>query len=545
MKLRFILLISTPLIVYALVVMRLYDLQVANGGKYSSRAGSEYAKQQFLKANRGVIYFTDKENNLLPAATNKDFPLIYAVPTAIEDASEAANVLAPILNRPIEELKKIFSKENDSYEVLTRKADPELADKVSALKIKGIYVDDEPGRFYPLKGTASQVLGFVGPKNDVVGDVGKYGLEVYYDELLRGKHGEMVDGTAIRPTPGKELVLTIDSNIQMEAEKVLRNMIGQHSAKSGSIIVEDPKTGKILAMSSFPAFDPNNYGSSPVSMFLNPSIQQIYEPGSVFKVLTMAIGIDAGKITPQTTYVDKGRLKLNGYTIQNYDVKSHGPYGLTTMTNVIEHSINTGAVFAERQIGRDIFTKYLKNFGFGEKTGIDLPGELSGDIRQLNPKSRDVAFATASYGQGVAVTPIELITAMAAIANGGVMMRPYVNASLEPEVIRRVLGADAAKQATEMMISAVDKAGVAKINGYTIAGKTGSAFIPDFKHGGYTDTLIDSYVGFGPTSDPRFIVLIKLDGLDSSQLAALSVVPAFRDLASFILNYYGVEPDRL
>jgi len=545
MKLRFILLISAPLIVYALVIMRLYDLQVASGDKYLARAGSEYATQRFLKANRGVIYFTDKENNLLPAATNKDFPLIYAVPTAIEDASEAANILAPILNRPIEELKKIFSKENDSYEVLAHKADTELADKVSALKIKGIYVDNEPGRFYPLKDAASQVLGFVGPKNDVVGDVGKYGLEVYYDDSLRGKQGEISDGKVIRPTPGKELVLTIDSNIQIEAEKVLANLISQYSASSGAIIVEDPKTGKILAMTGSPSFDPNNYSSSPVSAFLNPVVQQIYEPGSVFKVITMAAGIDSGKITPQTTYVDTGSLKLNGYTIQNYDIKKHGPYGLATMTNVIEHSINTGAVFAERQIGREIFTTYLKNFGFGEKTGIDLPGELSGDIRQLNPKSRDVTFATASYGQGVAVTPIELITAMAAIANGGNLMRPYVNASLAPEVIRRVLSADTAKQATDMMISAVDKAGVAKINGYTIAGKTGSAFIPDFKHGGYTDTLIDSYVGFGPTSDPRFIVLIKLDGLDSSQLAALSVVPAFRDLASFILNYYGVEPDRL
>jgi len=339
--------------------------------------------------------------------------------------------------------------------------------------------------------------------------------------------------------------LTIDPNIQIEAERILDKLVSECKAKGGSVIVEDPKTGKILAMGGYPNFDPNDYGKFPIANFLNPTTQQIYEPGSVFKIITMATGIDSGKITPETKYYDTGSVTLNGRTIQNYDIKTHGPYGWETMTNVIEHSINTGAVFAQRQIGRDIFTKYLTSFGFGEKTGIDLPGELNGDLRRLSPKEKDIAFATASYGQGVAVTPTELITAVAAIANGGNLTRPYLNSALEPKVIRRVIRESTAQQVTAMMVSAVDKAGVAKITGFTIAGKTGTAFVPDFKNGGYTDNVINTYVGFGPTSDPKFVALIKLNEPQGAPLAGLSVVPAFRELAQFILNYYGVAPDRI
>lgn len=543
--LRFLFLIGASIFAYGTLLFNLYDLQVVKGDNYLVRAGSDVVALRYLRANRGAIYFTDKEGNFLPAVLNKNFPLVYAVPSAIEDASEAANVLAPILGRDVEELERIFSKKDDLYEPLLRKADRELAGKISSLAIKGIYADAEPGRFYPLGPLASQILGFVGPNSGDAGDAGKYGLELFYEELLRGKHGEISDGRIIRPTPGNDLVLTIDPNIQIEAEKILENLVEKYDADGGNVIVMEPKTGKILAMGSRPNFDPNNYGKSPLSSFLNPTIQQIYEPGSVFKVMTMATGIDSGKITPDTVYYDTGRLTLNGRTIENADLKKHGPYGRATMTNVIEHSINTGAVFAQKQIGRELFTEYVNRFGFGEMAGVDLPGELAGDTRRLSPKERDIAFATASYGQGIAVTPLEMINAFAAIANGGVLMRPYLNAELEPEVIRRVIAPDAAWQVTEMIISAVDKAGVASIKGYKVAGKTGTAFIPDFKHGGYTENVINTYVGFAPASRPRFVALIKLNNPAGAPYAALTVVPAFRDLAQFILNYYGVEPDRL
>lgn len=545
MVIRFWVLIIVLALSYLSLLFRISDLQLAQGDYYAGRAGAEYIASNFAAANRGIIYFTDKGGNLLPAVLNKDFPIIYAIPKVIEDPPETANILSPLLGRPAEELKNIFTKVGDTYKVLVKKAEPELANKITDLKIKGVFISSEPGRFYPLGLLVSQVLGFVGPKSDSQGDVGQYGLEKFYNTDLTGQTGVTSSSKIIRPTPGMDITLTIDPNIQIEAEKILVGLVEKYKAKGGSVIVEDPKTGKILAMGGYPNFNPNDYGKFPIANFLNPNVQQIYEPGSVFKVITMATGIDSGKITPETTYVDTGSVKLNGRLIQNYDIKTHGAYGLATMTNVIEHSINTGAVFAQKQIGRDIFTEYLKNFGFGEKTGIDLPGEIKGDLRRLSPKEKDVAFATASYGQGVAVTPLGLINAMAAIANGGNLMRPYINSTLGPQVIRRVISESAAKQVTNMMISAVDKADVAKINGFTIAGKTGTAFVPDFRQGGYTENVINTYVGFGPTSDPKFIALIKLNEPQGAPVAGLSVVPAFRELAQFILNYYGVAPDRI
>ncbi|HTY39466.1 MAG TPA: penicillin-binding protein 2, partial [Candidatus Paceibacterota bacterium] len=319
-------------------------------------------------------------------------------------------------------------------------------------------------------------------------------------------------------------------------------LVQEHKAKGGTVIVEEPKTGRILAMGSNPTFDPNNYRDYKVGDFLNPAVQAVYEPGSVFKVITMAAGIDAGKITPQTTYDDTGVLIENGRKIMNWD---HKAYGIQTMTNVIEKSLNTGAAFAERQMGGAIFRKYLADFGLGEKTGIDLPGEVAGDLRQLTPNAPNIVYATASYGQGVAVTTVELINAVSALANGGLLMRPYVDATQKPEIVRRVIKPETAAAVAGMMVSAVDKAVIAHVDGYSLAGKTGTAFVPDFKTHAYTDQVINTYVGFGPTSDPRFVILIRLDEPEGAPLAGLTVVPAFRDLAQFILTYYDVPPDRL
>jgi cell division protein FtsI/penicillin-binding protein 2 len=545
MVVRFGILITVLFLGYASLLFKVYDLQLVKGSYYLARAGSQYLSSDLAAANRGIIYFTDKDGKQLPAVLNRDYLAIYAAPKDIEDFQEAAHTLSPILGRSTEELEAIFSKKDREYEILVKRASAELVKEIKDLGIKGIYTEAIPGRFYPLGKLAAHLLGFVGPSNEDVGENGRYGVEKFYDEVLAGTEGKIEESKIVESRPGEDVALTIDPNIQAEAEKVLAHLVESFGASGGTVIVEEPKTGKILAMGSVPNFDPNVYSSSSLSSFLNPATQQVYEPGSVFKVLTMSAGIDAGKITPDTTYYDAGSLTLNGRTIQNYDLKTHGAYGRATMTNVIEHSINTGAVFAERATGREIFAKYITQFGFSEKTGVDLPNEVAGNLTRLNPKERDIAFATASYGQGVATTPLELIDAIAAIANGGTLMRPYVNAGLSPEAIRRVVSEDTAQKVTGMMISAVDKADVATISGYSLAGKTGTAFMPDFKNGGYTDRVIDSYVGFGPTSDPKFIVLIKIDNLDSSQLAALSVVPAFRDLAQYILNYYNIQPDRI
>lgn len=555
MNLRFALLLIFPLLGYGFLLFHIYDIQLLRADGRAVPVGAGFAALRFAKANRGAIYFTDKSGNLLPAVLNKDHQFIYAVPKVIEDPQEAANTLAPILARDAEELIKIFSRRDDEYELLIKKADAALAQKINELDIGGIYVEREPSRFYPLGPLASQVLGFVGPASDGPADVGRSGLELFYENSLRGERGEAVNGEIKKPAAGKDLVLTIDPNIQIEAERILGELVKEYGPSGGSVIVMDPATGKIIAMGNSPNFDPNDYGKYPISSFLNPAIQEIYEPGSVFKVITMATGIDSGAITPETTYYDTGSITLNGWTIKNFDLDKNGPYGRVSMMKVIERSINTGAVFAQRQTGRKAFAEYVNNFGFGEKTGIGLPGEVAGDLRRLSPKERDVVFATASYGQGVAVTPLGLIRAIAAIANGGNLVRPYVDAELEPQIVKRVISAETARQVAEMMVSAVDKAEVAKIKGYTLAGKTGTAFVPDFKLGGYTENVINTFVGFGPACvdssagrpacSPRFIILIKINEPKGAPLAALTVVPAFRNLAQFILNYYEIEPDRL
>ena len=531
MAARFALLIAAILVAFGALAFRVYDLQIARGGYYYAKAASQAAAAKSSSGTRGAISFTDENSVLLPAAVEQQFPVIYAVPTAIADPKAAAAEAAPILSVSAASLSQIFSKPNDSYELLIRKASPSAAQKIMDLDLPGLYADYLPDRYYPLGPVASQALGYVGPNATSNAESGHYGIESFYDNAL-------ADGTDVN--------LTIDPNIQIEAEKILDDLVQQNGATGGSVIVEDPETGKVLAMGATPDFDPNDYASSAIASFLNPTVQSLYEPGSIFKVLTMAAGIDAGKITPATTYDDLGYVNVNSAHITNYNLDQHGAYGPgTTMTQVIEHSINTGAIFAENQIGNALFTSYMKKFGLDEKTGIDLPGELSGNLSELNPKARQVAFDTAAFGQGVAVTPIELVTAIAAIANGGTLMRPYLNAALGPKPLGRVVSASTAEQVTQMMVDAVDLAGVANISGYSLAGKTGSAFIPDLVNGGYTDKLIDSYVGFGPTAHPRFIALIRLNTLPETALAAQSVVPAFQALSQYIINYYNIPPDRL
>ncbi len=528
MRNRTLPLIIAAVAAYAFLLFRVSQLQLVKNGYYTARAASEQSAAAAL--TRGAIYFTDSDGTALPVAINKDFPTIYAVPSAVTDASEEANMLAGILGQPADALQVVLSKPRDNYELLVAKADASISDAISTINLPGIYVADDPARYYPLNAVAAQVLGFVGPDASSPGVSGHYGIEEYDNAAL---------------ATGNDVTLTIDPNIQIESEKILRNLIAQNNATGGSIIVEDPKTGKILAMGGYPAFDPNDYASSSFANFLNPTVQSIYEPGSIFKVLTMAAGIDSGKITPTTTYNDTGKITVDGRTITNYDLKTRGPYGPgTTMTQVIEHSINTGAIFAENRTGNDTFEEYMKKFRVDQRTGIDLPGEVAGTINGLKPNAPQVNFDTVAYGQGVAVTPIELITAIGAIANGGVMMRPYLHADRSPQALGRVISASTAEQVTQMMVNAVDLAGIANISGYSLAGKTGSAFIPDLVRGGYTNQLIDSYIGFGPTSNPRFIALIRLNTLPETALAAQSVVPAFKELSQYIINYYNIPPDR-
>src|SRR3989344_721439 len=545
MKGRLTLIALGVITVYSGLLFRFYNLQINKGDYYSARAESQFRSSGLLEPRRGNIYFSDKNGNSIPAAINKDYPSIYAVPKEIQDAKNSAAILSKILSVSESQILKSLLKTNDLYELLLVKATVEQVEAVRLAAIAGIYIADDTLRFYPFGKLSAHLLGFVGPsdKDDLLR--GRYGIEAAFDSELHGVSGVTEEDKIIRPKSGKDISLTIDRAIQARAEEILSGVIKEYEAVSGTVIVQEPATGKILALGNYPAYDPNSYSEYAVKSFLNPAIEAVYEPGSIIKVLTMAAGIDSGKITPDTTYYDTGSVTINGRTIKNWDFEKKGAHGKVTMAEGIEQSINTAMVFAEKKTGHVAFLNYLEKFGLEEETSIELPGEVSGSLRPLKKNARDINFATASFGQGISTTPLQVLRAIGSIANGGVMMNPYIIEGTEPRMVRRVVSKEAADQVTAIMVSAVAKAQVAQIPNYRIAGKTGTAQVPDFGRGGYTDDVINTYVGFAPASSPKFIVLIKIDKPRGAPLAGLTVVPAFRELTHFVLNYYNIPPDDL
>ena len=527
MGFRFFILISVFFLLFSTIGANLYNLQINNGDYYLKRVQAQDAYAKELKLRRGEIFLTDRNQNKIQAALNKDYPIIYAVPKEIENIEDTAEKLSQVINKPKAEIIEDINNPEALFSLLVDKATNEQIDGINDLKLDDIYISSKQYRNYPSNKLASHVLGYVGLNENYKEPTGLYGAEAKYNETLKN---------------GNDVELTIDRDLQTESESMLRKLVEEHNATGGSIIIQNPKTGEILAMANLPDFNPNHYSEYPTQNFMNSSVQYVYEPGSVFKPLTMSMGINLGVITPQTTYNDTGSVTLNGETITNWDYRA---YGETSMTQVIECSINTGAVYAGQQIGRQEFVNYLRRYGFGEKTDIDFLNEVRGSFKNLtNPYAREIDFATAAFGQGISVTPIQLITAYSAIANGGLLMRPYVNKKEEPYIKQRVIEKETAKQVAGMMESAVSKARIAAIPSFKIAGKTGTAQVPDFEKGGYTEQYIHTFVGFAPVSAPRFVILIKLDKPDVI-LAGYTVVPAFRELAQFVLNYYRIPPDNL
>ncbi|MEK7651524.1 MAG: penicillin-binding protein 2 [Patescibacteria group bacterium] len=529
MGVRFLLLTLIFGVLFGLLGFHLYTLQIQQSDYYFNKVQARSEALAQLQMRRGQIFFTDRADTRITVAFNKDYPIIYGVPKEVADSKKTAEALSPILNLPAELLKGYLSDSKSLFRMIAEKATPEQLDVIGKLNLQGIYEDTKQYRFYPFEKLGSQILGFVGVNKDTNAPKGLYGAEKYYNDAL---------------ADGRDIGLTIDRSLQAQAEETIAKLVTEHAAVSGNIIIEEPQTGKILAMARYPNFDPNDYKNYPLGDFINSAVQLIYEPGSVFKPITMAAGIDAGILTPDTTYTDKGSITLNGKKITNWDHKTYGPG--TTMTTVIERSINTGAVFAEQKIGRKIFYEYLKNFGFGAKSGVDLPDEVMGSLANLERKNaQDIDYATAAYGQGTSVTPLQMINAFSVFANGGLLMRPYINQDSKPYVIRRAVSEDTARKVKEMMHSAATKGGVATIPQFNVAGKTGTAYIPT--RGGYLpDDFIHTFIGMAPASNPRFVILVKLEKPEiGKELAALTVVPAFRELATFALSYLNVAPDNL
>lgn len=532
---------------YFALVFQLYNLQFNKNAFYEAKAESQQMASGILEPNRGNIYITDKNGNRIQAVMNKEFSLIYAVPTEIADPDVVALNISKILDLPLPETKAKLSKSKDQYELLKFKATDDEVDAVKKLDSKGIYIKKQIGRYYPMGTLASQVLGYVSPLTEAeksesdFAEKGRYGIEKQFNDVLSGTMGKIKGDQVVYPQDGKDITLTIDRNIQAQGEEIIKNLVEKWNADSGSVIVEEPQTGKILAMGNYPTFDPNDYQHADLKDFMNGAVQSVYEPGSVMKPITMSAGIDAGKITPDTAYNDTGSVTLNKSTIRNWDLKA---YGHITMTNVIEHSLNVGTVFAERTMGNEIFKDYfLNHYLFAEKTGIALPGERDGDVTQLH-NGLDINYATAAFGQGIAITPLKMITAISAIANHGMMMKPLITADEQPQEIKRVVSQEAARQVVGMMVSAVYVNKLAVVPNYQVAGKTGTAYIPNFGRGGYTDDVDNSFEGFAPAYDPKFVILIKLERPKGAPLSGQTVVPAFKELTQFILNYYNIAPDK-
>ena len=356
------------------------------------------------------------------------------------------------------------------------------------------------------------------------------------------------------------MILTINRTIQWAACQKLNETALRHGADGGSIIIMEPQSGAILAMCSWPNYDPNNYNDvEDINIYNNPVVFGAYEPGSIFKPITMAASLDQGKVEPDTTYYDHGQIEITGWPkpISNSDFESHGAHGMVDMNTVLVESLNTGAIYAMKQAGDKVFAEYVKEFGFGEKTGIELATENAGDIRNLTVKKiKPIDSAVASFGQGITTTPLQMITAYAAIANGGVLVKPYlvrkiINADgsesiTQPKQIKRVISERTSLLLSAMLVNVVDNghATHAGVDGHYVAGKTGTAQVASKDKKGYGDKTIHTFVGFAPVEEPKFVMLVKLDDPKSVDFAASSAAPLFGELAEFMLNYWQVEKER-
>lgn len=542
-NLRVNIFLAIVFIISSLILYRLFILSVVRHGMYLRTAQAQNDNITNILA-RGSIYLSDKGSELSLAAANKKFPLAYIIPSEITQRETVTENLSRILGIDKEELAKKINSDSESLRVVARRLTNDQVGEIKNLKLKGVGVSYEVDRFYPGEGLAANVIGFLG--HDAEGSqAGQYGVEEYYNQDLSGSSDS---GDVNDPA---DIVLTIDKNIQNFIEDKLKTTLAKWEAEKGTIIVEDPGTGKILAMANWPSFNPNNYSKFPAGYFLNSGIQEVYEPGSSFKPITMAAGLDLGMVTPQTTYTDTGVLEIAGYPIRNFDNKAHG---VQTMSQVLEHSLNTGAMFVENLIGNDNFLSYVVNMGFGQRTGVDLPGEVGGNVNNLY-SGRKINFLTASFGQGIAVTPLQLVNAYSVIANGGKLMRPYVVDKIikeggqevitKPEIVSIPISEKTAVKLQSMLVSVVDVGfDKARITGYDIAGKTGTAQIPDGSGGYLEDQLIHNFLGFAPAYNAKFVILIKMDKPKGIKFAADSLSPTFKDIATYLLNYYNIPPTR-
>jgi len=556
------------LLCFLILVSKLFIWQIIRGKDLSSSAKGQYQVGQIMEAHRGNILASD--GSLL--AARRDSWLLFAEPPNLnEKPDKIAEKLAFLLSSdPLDKnlvfekyqtLNTLLNKKGLVWVPLEHKLSSEVKGNIEALGFSGIGFEKEEDRYYPEASIAAQLLGFVG-KNEEGENIGYFGLEGYYDLTLSGRKGyrqgdKDAKGSQIllgnfkesSALSGVDLVTTIDKTVQLAIEKKLKEGIERYGAQGGSVIVMDPKSGKVLGMASYPSFDPRKYNEYGDEFFKNPVISNTFEPGSIFKVVIMASALDADAVKPDTVCdICSGPLRVDKYEIETWDSKY---YPDSTMTDVILHSDNVGMAFVGGKLGADTLYDYLDKFGIGKETGIDLQGEVAVSLRKKGTWNI-VDLATASFGQGVVVTGIEMIRAVSAVANDGLMPTPFVVSALKGEgwqeeikpKTERVISEDAANEMTVMMVNAA-KNGEAKwtsLRGFSVAGKTGTAQIPIAGHYDPTSTNA-SFIGFSPAENPKFIMLVTLNKPQSSQWASETAAPLWYSIAKDLFLYFGIQPE--
>lgn len=561
-------LLSVGILLFALILIgRLYVVQIVKGEEFQGKADRQYIQSTYDYFNRGSILFKTKDDELFSAATLKTGIIISINPKLIKNPETVFDLLSkeiPTLSR--EDFLAKASRKNDPYEEIVRRVPVDVAEKIENAKIPGVSVFKERWRFYPGNFLAAHTLGFVAynAENEFAG---RYGLERYYEDVL-GRNNDTVyvnffaeifsnikESLSSDSKLEGDVVTSIEPSVEVFLEEQLKKISDTWNSDFSGGIIMDPMTGSIIAMALNPTFDPNNFQAEkrPV-IFSNILVEGTYEMGSIIKPLTMAAGIDAGAVTPSTTYYDAGEVTLNGKTFSNFDGKGRGT---VTMQEVLNQSLNTGVSFVVQKMGKENFARYMKSYGLGEETGIDLPNETHGLITNLS-SPRDIEYATASFGQGIAMTPIETVRALATLGNGGKLVNPHIAEKIEykiggskkvsPGVEKQVLKKETSEEISRMLVKVVDTAllqGKVKMDRYSIAAKTGTAQIARPNGGGYfEDKYLHSFFGYFPAFSPKFIVFLFSYDPKGVKYASETLTYPFMDIAKFLINYYQIPPDR-
>ncbi len=539
-------------------------MQIVHREVYSESADRQYATASSDLYERGTIYFQSKDGGLISAATQASGFKIAIDPSKLKDIEDVYTEISKIVVIDRDDFMMRALKENDPYEEIARRLSKKEADSISILKIPGVSIFKEKWRFYPGGTLASHALGLVAYKDSDLG--GRYGLEREYDaELSRDNKSPYVNFFAevfsnINKTLFKhevaqgDLVTTIEPQVQSFLEKILGDVKEKYNIDSIGGIIMDPKDGSIYAMGVKPDFNPNNFSQiKAVSVFSNPLVENVLEFGSVVKPLVMAAALNATVLTPETIYDDKGFVVIEKTQINNFDKKGRGPN--TTMQDVLNQSLNTGMVYVEQKLGRERLRDYLFSYGIKDKTNIDLPNETLGLVSNIVNSPREIEYANAAFGQGIALTPMQMTRALASLGNGGNLVVPHVvkeikynngtSKKIKYPTTPTKISKETSTEITQMLVTVMDKGIKAGLDHFNVAIKTGTAQVADNTTGGYyEDRHTHSFVGYFPAYDPKFIVFLYAVNPKNVLYSATTWTNPFLDITKFLLNYYEISPDR-